>query len=646
MRAKNRNHYLVKKFMSKIFFYKILSTLFLLSLFTFGQQSKPQDSVKIQIKEVESIFKDVLNNPLQPVETRSPRATLESFIKNMYRAYQVVMLAYRENQSSGGLTTPDSIENMAEEAEIMLDRAVRCIDLSEIPESMRENYGRRQAMKLKEILDRIEIPSFDKVPSVDELETEIEGDNKIKILSWRIPHTDIIIAKVEDGPRKNEYLFNTVTVKRLSEFFAKVQKMDYKKGGFVTPGFYDFFISTPGRFFPPKWANWLPEWSKAFFLEQTIWKWLFFLTYMLISVILFITLYRLFNPWDPTLKPLKRDLRRVSYVFLIILLLVGLELFDRESINMTGVAKIIITIPGVVLFWLLLAVLILMIFKILAEIIISSPKINPVDIQASYIRAVFTVIGFLLAIIIFIFGLSRVGVSLAPLLAGVGIGGFAIALAARPTLENIIGSFMIFADKPFKVGQRIKVTNYDGTVEEIGLRSTKIRLLNGNLTSVPNEKMVTLEIENIGRRPYIRRTFNICVTYNTPPDKIIRAVQILGEILAVPQKPNAEVANSNDMSSDNSTGEINKLHPNEAIHKPDFPPRIYFSDFNADSLNIYVSYWYHPPEWWEYNEHAHWINLQIKERFNAEGIEFAFPTQTIHLADNIIDQNKTIKNED
>ena len=115
MRAKNRNHYLVKKFMSKIFFYKILSTLFLLSLFTFGQQSKPQDSVKIQIKEVESIFKDVLNNPLQPVETRSPRATLESFIKNMYRAYQVVMLAYRENQSSGGLTTPDSIENMAED---------------------------------------------------------------------------------------------------------------------------------------------------------------------------------------------------------------------------------------------------------------------------------------------------------------------------------------------------------------------------------------------------------------------------------------------------------------------------------------------------------------------------------------------------
>jgi MscS family membrane protein len=307
---------------------------------------------------------------------------------------------------------------------------------------------------------------------------------------------------------------------------------------------------------------------------------------------------------------------------------------------MSGIAKIILTIPGATLFWLLLAIFLLMIFKLFAEIIIASPKINPVDIQASYIRAVFTVIGFLLATIIFIYGLSRIGVSLAPLLAGVGIGGFAIAIAARPTLENIIGSFMIFADKPFKVGQRIKVTNYDGTVEEIGLRSTKIRLLNGNLTSIPNEKMVTLEIENIARRPYIRRTFNICITYGTPPDKIIRAVKLLGEILSVPSKTELEISDPGDKNSRTSIIESSeeKPHPNEAINKPDFPPRIFFSDFNADSLNIYVSYWYHPPEWWEYNEHAHWINIQIKERFNAEGIEFAFPTQTIHLADEGSDQ--------
>ena len=90
-----------------------------------------------------------------------------------------------------------------------------------------------------------------------------------------------------------------------------------------------------------------------------------------------------------------------------------------------------------------------------------------------------------------IYGLSQVGVSLVPLLTGVGVGGLAVALAARPSIENIIGSFMIFADKPYRVGQRVKVMGQDGTVEAIGLRSTKIRLLNGHLTSIPNEKMAT-----------------------------------------------------------------------------------------------------------------------------------------------------------
>ena len=64
----------------------------------------------------------------------------------------------------------------------------------------------------------------------------------------------------------------------------------------------------------------------------------------------------------------------------------------------------------------------------------------------------------------------------------------------------------------------------------------------------------------------------------------------------------------------------------------DWAPRVYFNEFNADSLNILVLYWYHPPVYWEYLEHAHWINLQIIERFNAEGIDFAFPTQTLHMA--------------
>jgi MscS family membrane protein len=125
----------------------------------------------------------------------------------------------------------------------------------------------------------------------------------------------------------------------------------------------------------------------------------------------------------------------------------------------------------------------------IAESIISSPKIDPEGIQASYLRALFGLLGFIAAAAIFITGLYRIGVSLFPLLTGLGVGGLAFALAARPTLENIIGSFMIFVDKPYRVGQRVNVLGQNGTVEAIGLRSTKIRLLTGHLTSIPNEKM-------------------------------------------------------------------------------------------------------------------------------------------------------------
>jgi len=221
------------------------------------------------------------------------------------------------------------------------------------------------------------------------------------------------------------------------------------------------------------------------------------------------------------------------------------------------------------------------------------------------------------------------------LITGAGVFGLAIALAAQDSLRNFLGSVMIFVDRPYSVGQRVNVMGHNGTVESIGLRSTKIRLLSGHLTSIPNEKMAATDIENIGRRPYIRRVLNVTITYDTPPEKIKRAQDILRDILAVPESPDTESLGSPHDPIDTSvTGnEIKNLpHPNEAINQPEFPPRVYFNDLNADSLNIVVYYWYHPPEYWDYLEHATWVNGQIIERFNAEGIDFAFPSQTLYHA--------------
>jgi MscS family membrane protein len=195
------------------------------------------------------------------------------------------------------------------------------------------------------------------------------------------------------------------------------------------------------------------------------------------------------------------------------------------------------------------------------------------------------------------------GKPLSALLAGLGIGGLALALAAQDTLKNFFGSIMIMLDKPFTVGQRIVSAGYDGTIEDIGFRSTRLRTLTGHLVTIPNEKLATDSVENIARRPSIRRLTNITVTYDTPPEKVEKAVAIIREIL------------------DNHEG-----------MDPEFPPRVYFSEFNDASLNILMVYWYFPPDYWAYLEFTEQVNLKIMRRFEEEGIEFAFPTTTTYLA--------------
>jgi MscS family membrane protein len=143
------------------------------------------------------------------------------------------------------------------------------------------------------------------------------------------------------------------------------------------------------------------------------------------------------------------------------------------------------------------------------------------------------------------------------ILAGIGIGGLALGLAAQDTIRNFFGSMMIFADKPFNVGELINLEDKLGVILEVGVRTTKIRTLDGHMLTVPNGQLANMTIHNIGKRPYIRRVFDVTITYDTPPDKVNRALEILKDIL------------------DDHEG-----------MDPDFPPRVYFDEMNSDSLNL------------------------------------------------------------
>lgn len=205
--------------------------------------------------------------------------------------------------------------------------------------------------------------------------------------------------------------------------------------------------------------------------------------------------------------------------------------------------------------------------------------------------------------------------NIAAVLTGAGIAGLALAFAAQDTIANLFGTVMILLDRPFRIGERVVIGAVTGPVESIGFRSTRIRTLDGHLVSIPNKTTADSVIENVGRRPYIKWTSVIGLVYDTPYEKLRRAIEILNELFA--------------------------NHPGMVA---DFPPRVHFTEFAAYSLNLTVVVWYHgvkqPLDWWEYQEWRTVMNLEIKRRFEAEGLEFAFPTQTVYLAQ---DEKRALK---
>ena len=190
------------------------------------------------------------------------------------------------------------------------------------------------------------------------------------------------------------------------------------------------------------------------------------------------------------------------------------------------------------------------------------------------------------------------------IIAGLGVGGLAIALAAQDTIKNFFGSLVIFVDRPFQLGDLISASGQDGVVEEVGMRSTRIRTPDGHLVTIPNGELANTVIRNVSERKNIKQVSNIALTYDTPPAKVERAIAIIKE-------------------------ELNRK--NEKLD-PNCPPMVYFNSLNADSLNIQIVYWFVPVDGLLFNEFTQALNLALLRRFDEEGIDFAFPTRRFYLA--------------
>ncbi len=466
-----------------------------------------------------------------------------------------------------------------------------------MPPALRVVQTEETASCLKEVLDRIELPPESKWP--DEAMVAAE-----KIGHWTIPHTEITIARVEQGARRGQFLFSPATVQRAAEFYERVRDLPYQDRPTTTPNVFEFYHAEPGALLPATWIRSLPAWAHRRLGGQAVWQWFGLTCVLLVSLLLMLAAYLI----GFRRGRIARDIGVARYLLTLVFPLVALIVpivardFIKGQLRITGDLLIGLTYAMNLVFLFALSMLVLGAGSRLAAVIVATPWIKPGGLDAQFIRLACRVLSIVAAVVVLLEGGQRIGVPLTTLLAGAGVGGLALALAAQDMLKNVFGSIMISLDKPFRVGERIVVKGYDGVVEEVGLRSTKIRLLTGHQASIPNEELARCDIENIGRRPSIRRVCDIPVPLDLPPEKIERAVEIVREI----------------------------VHDHEGLNA-EFPPRVYFNEFNRDSFNIRVFLWYHPPDYWEFLAFSQRINQRIVESFAAENIPLAPPTSVTHF---------------
>jgi len=199
-------------------------------------------------------------------------------------------------------------------------------------------------------------------------------------------------------------------------------------------------------------------------------------------------------------------------------------------------------------------------------------------------------------------------VNVTSLAAGLGIGGLAIAMASKESLENLLGSFTIFFDKPFTVGDIISIGSITGVVEKVGFRSTRIKTFDRSIVTVPNKNLISAELDNLGLRKVRRAKFTIGLTYDSSIDQIKSVVADIQKML-----------NEHEMTNEESI--------------------VRFQEFGASSLDILVIFFVKSHKWEDFVDTKQDINYKIMEIVESHKCDFAFPSTTVYLQNEKLTSN-------
>lgn len=545
---------------------------------------------------------NVDTNPLKPIDTSSPRATLQGFLEFTNKAYDEgygLIITYMD--SSALYLTAEEIAHFKQVRHFQVS-AERALDLDDLPPAIADETARRVMIQLKEVLDRIELPPIESVP-----DAQMMAKSEFKY--WVIPNTEIRIQRVAKGARAGEYLFSPDTVKRLPAFYASIKNLSYKANASV--GWFEFTTYSPAgvalalnNLVPPRWLLATPhkQPARSTFLDQPAWRWLGIAIILAVGFIFVRLCFRLSRywrsradsseQWVDLLRPLSVVLTAHMAAFML-----------GEVLRISSGVYVVFTLSLWTLFYLALTWMTWVTGGAIATSVINKEHLLTSSIDSQLIRLVLRLITFIVAIAILVIGADRIGLPAYSVLAGLGVGGLAVALAAQQTIANLIGSLIIMIEKPFSVGDSIKLTDAEGVVESVGFRSTRIRTGHNSLVTIPSSQVVDSTVDNMALRDYRKIKFNLGLVYDTPIQKIKDFVDGVKHIL--------------------------ESHPD--TRKDDL--QVFFYQFGSHSLDILVDFFLKVPDRMDELTEQQRIFLEILHLTEIIGVKFALPTQTLHIAD-------------
>jgi MscS family membrane protein len=524
---------------------------------------------------------DLATYPLDPPDISSPQSTIETFLVEAAAAIRA--------QQAGDLA----------EMEARGDRAFQAMEIERPANDAEFLRAAESALYLFELLARV-APE-----TVDAPDASLAPEELPRL--WAIPHTELVLERFDTKTGDPiGYRFTSETIDRLPEFYQRASGLPMKKrfanfagvaeGFRLRPGFEaPLFVRNAVRRLPPAWFN--------TFGGEPLWKWIAILVSMLGGLLLAFVLFRVCAPLDDRGQQTS-GLRGAVRPFVVagtVAIIAFVQTVTVDWIRPTGVEREAAVGLLSVLLHLALIWLTFVLSRVLADVVIRLRDMRAYALDAQLVRVVAKLVALLVSVYILVDLTESLGVPVAPVLTGLGVGGLAVALAVRPTLENIIGGFVLFADAPVRVGEFCKFGNELGTVEAIGLRSVRVRGLNRAIITVPNAEFSQLQLINFTRRDKNLLMTRLSLRYETTPDQLRLVLARLRELLIAHPK----------VAGDSS--------------------RVRFVEYGDSALELEVFALVETREWPDFLAIQEDLNLRMKSIVEESGSGFALPSQTIYL---------------